>query len=348
MENKTSNSLILDCTLRDGGYINNWSFTDEEVLSLYKSASLSGVDYIEIGFKNNTFLYNNKLVGKWYNVSDKDINNIVEQYPNGCKIAVMINYDETFKSQFLPKDESNISMIRVATTKKNYIEACGFCAYLKQLGYEVCLNPIGTENYSDEELFLLCKLVSENDIDFLYIADTYGSLKPSNITQIFDKMKNNFRNINPSFKYRLGFHAHNNIGRAFTNAMFAIEQNVDIVDTTMFGMGRGSGNANTELVIAELALTNSKRYNPLPALEFINNVLCIIQKQLDKDIKWGYCIPAFITGYLSCHPNYGIKLQEFGFIDTLFFWNTIKQIVTDQKHVDFDLPYLVKLLKDQK
>jgi len=334
---------ILDCTVRDGGYINNWNFSQLQVRELYKTLVNSNVDFMEIGFRDNLKTYNNKIVSKWKKSTDSIIDSTIKDiYNENTKIAVMINYSSSSLNDFKNKTESLVSMVRIAFHKKDLIDAINYIKKIKNLGYIVCANAMGTCLYSDEELKELCTLISNNEIDYLYIADSYGSLTTQELEEINNKLRNNFKNM--AFTPKFGFHAHNNSQRGLMNANKCIELEFDIIDSTMYGMGRGAGNLCTELLISDL----SKKYDKWNdkcvenCVKYIYNYLLI--NDLNFKVNWGYDLIYFITAHFNVHPNYGWKLKQYSINDIDIIWTTISTISKSNKLGTFDIEYLNSVL----
>ena len=339
------NTKILDCTIRDGGYINNWNFSELQVKELYKTLLDANIDFMEIGFRDNFKMYNNKIVSKWKKSTDEIITNtIADVYSDKLKIAVMVNYGSSSNlSDFSNKSESLVSMIRVAFHKKDYEDAIKYLCNIKELGYIVCANAMGTCLYTNEEIDHLSKLVSENKIDYFYIADSYGSITTSEIENITVNLRKSFDKFN--FEPKLGFHAHNNTQRALMNANKCIELNFDIIDSTVYGMGRGAGNLCTELLLSDLSKNYPERFNNNNVKEivkYIYNFLMI--NNLYFQVKWGYDLIYFITAHFNVHPNYASKIKEYNINDIDIIWKII-EIISKSKYAGiFEVNYLNSLL----
>lgn len=335
---------ILDCTIRDGGYINNWNFSKLQVKELYKTLAESNIDYMEIGFRDNLKTYNNKIVSKWKKSTDKIINETISDiYTVKTKIAIMINYGTSDLKDFSKKEDSLVSMVRVAFHKKDYKDAIKYISDIKDLGYIVCANAMGTCLYTDEEIKELSGLISENKIDYIYIADSYGSLTTDELEEITTKLINSFNELD--FKPKLGFHAHNNTQRGLMNANKCIELEFDIIDSTMHGMGRGAGNLCTELLLSELSKKYDKYNNNCvkACVKYIYNYLLI--NDLNFKVNWGYDLIYFITAHFNIHPNYGWKLKEYNINDIDIIWNSIEKISASEYSGTFNIEYLNSLLE---
>jgi 4-hydroxy 2-oxovalerate aldolase len=316
--------------MRDGGYINKWDFSDDFAKNYYNAISEAKIDFIELGFKNNPEIYNNIICGKWRSIKEEYLLNIITD--KRAKVSVMVDYSNCDINNIDNKKDSIIDMIRVAFHKPRLNAALNLCNELKKKGYIVCANAMATINYNDEEINKLCELTYKYKIDYLYIADSYGSLTPHDIKILQNKIKVNMNNLNNTYKYKLGIHLHNNKQNAFANMLYALENNFDIIDSTVMGMGRGAGNLCTELLLSHI------NYNVLPILKFANTYMKPLFS--DSGINWGYTIEYLISAHFNCHPNYISKLKDYNITDIEVVWNVISNLKQNDKHKYFDIEYL--------
>ena len=344
------NSVFLDCTIRDGGYVNNWNFTMDQVRQCYIAVKCAGYEYMEIGFRDNLKIYRDHVVSKWKKCTDDIVYELNDIYSDETKLAVMVNYDNSEISDFAKKEDSLISLVRIAANRFSVLDACNYGKQIKSLGYKVSVNAMGISTYTDDEIKVLCEKIICNDIDYLYIADSYGSIDEIQLKTIINRIRLNFSQIDSTYEYKLGYHGHNNTQRGLSNALVSIQNDIDIIDSTMFGMGRGAGNVCTELLISDLCRKYPEKFNSdkhlLPCLKFVSKYLCPQQAKIEKDVPWGYNIPYLISGHLECHPNYAMKMIEYGITDIEIIWKVTKKIVTDGKHNVFDRTYLESTLNE--
>ena len=313
LEKRSDKIELLDCTIRDGGYLNNWEFTDEEVVDCYKAVSDSGYDYFEIGFRTNKNLLPNK--GKWCYSTEDDINNIYQKY-QGCKIVVMAKMDTLTIDDFIKKSESNISMVRVLlarVTNENGVKICKFnkndlertkkfCEELIDYGYEVCLN-LGCGDIIDEcEIALIADTFYDVNIKALYLADTYGGFNTNNIPKQLHKFYNEFNKYKSNISF--GFHCHNNNEDALDKTKKAIFHGCNIIDSCIGGLGRGAGNLKSEQLMSYLYTDKTEYINKITPLinYFDKHILSKIEYQKNYHIN---SHPYYmISGVLSLHPDY--------------------------------------------
>jgi 4-hydroxy 2-oxovalerate aldolase len=288
----------LDCTLRDGGYVNGWNFSMEFAKALYGAVSEAGVQYIEIGFINP----DGKGNQPWINVTPETIRTLREHLPNGAKIALMIDFGKVPLDAVPPQEILGADLIRVATPKSSREEATAFSAKLAEKGYATTVNYMAITTYSADELFDLARIINDfrDRIGYFYIADSFGALLPRRIRDVLAILKLGGRDA------RLGFHPHNNIQLAFANSLEAIDAGVSILDGSVFGMGRGGGNLNLEAILAYLGKEGSGHFRLTPVLSFAD----VYMEQLKRSCSWGYSLPQLLSGTLGCHPNYPSRLLE--------------------------------------
>jgi len=294
--NKTLN--ILDCTIRDGGYINNWNFEKKFVREPYSALSKSGVDYIELGFHGTSEHFDDKKYGLWRFTKEESIKSTIKNL-SGAKIAVMGDYGK-IKAENIPEAKNSIvELIRIAAHKNCLQDAIKILEEIKKKGYKVSLNAMGYANYSKADCKNLVKMIKASSLDYIYVADSYGSMFPNQIREFFEPLLN-IPNI------KVGFHPHNNLQMAFANTIKAIHCGVDMVDSTIYGMGRAAGNLPTEIIISYLENKIGDRYNPVPILNIIDRYFL----SMYKENPWGYQLPYMLSGMFKCHPNYAKALVD--------------------------------------
>ena len=305
--------LLLDCTIRDGGYLNNWNFTEEEVVDCYKAVTETGYDYFEIGFRTNKETLLNK--GKWCYSTEDDINNIYQKY-NGCKISVMAKIGTVTIDDFINKDKSNVSMVRVLLARaskenglqksyyneKDIKDAKKLCQQLLDYGYEVCMNFGCGDIINENEIKNIVSEFHDVKLKALYLADTYGGFNNYNLPIQIHKFYVELQKYNSNISF--GFHSHNNNEDALNKTEMAMFHGCTMIDSCIGGLGRGAGNLKSEQLITHLY----KNYS-----DYINKITPLIV-YFDKHIlsKIEYCQNHYIQSHpyymissvLSIHPNY--------------------------------------------
>ena len=185
---------ILECTIRDGGYINNWNWNKKQVKELYKTLLKSKIDYMEIGYRNDLNMYDEEnRKSLWIHTTDKMIyETIGDIYDNHTKITIMVDYGKFNIKDFDKQSNTLISIVRVTFHKKDYQNALKSIKKIKDLGYDVSANIMGIMMYNKEERYNLYKLISNCDIDYIYIADSYGSIKTNELKELIIEIREYF------------------------------------------------------------------------------------------------------------------------------------------------------------
>ena len=291
--------MILDCTFRDGGYYVNWDFEDKLIQKYISSLIKANVDIIELGFR---FLPNNKFYGAFAHTTDEYIKTL--SIPKKTKIAVMVNASDLInfsdgiskavKKLFKKKDNSPVSIVRIAVHVKDIRKSKEIAKQIKLLGYKICLNIMQVDKLKSDEISNISSQIEKwKSIDILYFADSFGNMSPKDV-------KNTILSIKKGWSGKVGFHAHDNKGQAITNCLTAIDNHIDIIDSTVLGMGRGAGNAKTESLLVELTNKNLGNYFaealfPLVMQEF---------KTLQDKYEWGTNIYYYLSAIYGIHPTY--------------------------------------------
>jgi 4-hydroxy 2-oxovalerate aldolase len=290
---------LLDCTLRDGGYYNNWDFETDLVLDYLKAMDALQVDFVEIGFRS---LKNEVFKGGLAYSTDSFLNNLTIPVGLKNKIGVMINGSEIsdsktqikcLKKLFKPKAKSIVTLVRIACHVHEFNDCLPASTWLKEQGYLVGINIMQVADQSLDKITQLAQSAKNYPIDVLYFADSMGSLNSSQL-----------KKINYAFKKgwdkELGVHTHDNIGQAVINSVEAVKNGVTWVDSTVTGMGRGPGNAQTEYIILALAKHRKNQGNFIKLLELINKYFDVMK----KNYGWGTNPYYYLAGQHGIHPSY--------------------------------------------
>ncbi|MCB7319312.1 aldolase catalytic domain-containing protein [Lacrimispora sp. 210928-DFI.3.58] len=292
---------VLDATLRDGGLCNNFMFTDEFVSELYKTNIKCGVDYMEFGYKASKNMFKKSDYGKWKFCDEEDIRSIIGENISDMKIAVMADVGRCdYKTDFLPKNESVIDMVRVACYIHQIPSAIEMIEYLHRLGYETSCNVMAISQANLDQLQQALKMISASSADAIYLVDSYGSLYPENASELAKVYLAAVENTGKS----IGFHGHNNQNLAFANTIETLSYGVSYVDATIQGMGRGAGNCAMELLLGFL---KNPKYNLYPLLSFVENYMLPLREQ---GVLWGYDLQYMFTGLLNRHPREAIEFTN--------------------------------------
>lgn len=302
MENKIK---ILDCTLRDGGYVNNWEFSTDSTKETIKSLIDSKVEIIECGFVNQKIGtgINSTLFKDIYQVND--LLKSIETSLGNSSFCIMINkgdYDLNTLPCYNQKSDM-VSGIRYAFHKKDWKEALSDVEIIINKGYQVYVQAMVTLSYSDSEILEIIAEVNNYDVYAMYIVDSFGAMFGDDFKRLHYLFENNLRP-----EICLGYHSHNNLQLAYSNTIDFIqikELNREIIiDSSIYGMGRGAGNLTTELVADYLNKKKHTDYNIIPLLETIDKYL----EAIYRENYWGYSIAHFLSASFGCHPNYSTFL----------------------------------------
>ena len=289
---------VLDCTIRDGGLMNNHDFDDRFVREIFKAVSGAGIDYMEIGYKNSKRLFPGDKYGAWKFCSDDDIRKVTEGIPSKTKISVMVDVDRVDLDDIKPKKESPVSMIRTACYVKDVDKAIALANHFADKGYETAVNLMAISKVLEVELNeCLAQLEKECKCNVVYLVDSNGALYQETVEYLIKKAKGIIKTK------EIGIHAHNNQQLAFGNTIEAIIHNANYLDSTIFGMGRAAGNCPTELLLGFL---KNPKFDIRPILDVISKEMI----PLSKKVEWGYVIPYAITGILDEHPKSALELRD--------------------------------------
>ena len=305
---------VLDATIRDGGLCNNFGFSDEFVKALYETNVKSGIDYMEFGYKASRTIFNESDFGKWKFCKEEDIRAIVGNNDTNLKIAVMADVGRCdFKTDFSPKCESVIDMVRVACYIHQIPAAIEMIEHFHSLGYETACNIMAVSQASSEQIDQSLNMLAKTNVDVIYLVDSYGSLYPENACELTCKYINAIENTDK----KVGFHSHNNQNLAFANTIETLSYGVSYLDVTVQGMGRGAGNCASELLIGFL---KNPKYNLYSILEFIEKYMPELRKQ---GVVWGYDLQYFCTGLLNRHPREAIEFTNQNRNDYAAFYHSL-------------------------
>lgn len=289
---------ILDCTLRDGGYINNWEFLCKQSTRIIKALNKSNIDIVELGYLDDK---NGKSSDSTLFNSVESVGNLINEIDLSFNKVVMINLFD-FDVNKLPQQlGTQIDGIRLAFHKKDIKEALVQAQKVIDLGYQLFFQPMVTKSYSDEDFLSVIRQANQLKIHAFYIVDSFGSMSLAEFKRYTNLVNDNLRE-----DICLGYHSHNNMQLAFSNAIDLCSMDFNrevIVDSSIYGMGRGAGNLNTEL-IADYLNTKDGKYNIISLLEVIDELLTYYFKKH----PWGFSPAQYLSALLDCHPNYASYL----------------------------------------
>jgi 4-hydroxy 2-oxovalerate aldolase len=290
---------VFDCTIRDGGLVNNYHFSDAFVKAHYETCVAAGVDYMEIGKNVSPTVMSVDEYGPWNFCKEEDIRRIVGNNDTDMKIAVMADIGRSLKEELIPKSESVVDMIRIATYIHQIPAAIELIEDAHAKGYETTVNIMAISKSFDDELDEVLAQLAKTNVDVIYIADSFGSFYPEQIKKLTEK----YLKVAQESGKKVGIHAHNNLQLAYANTLEAMIYGTSFLDVTISGLGRGAGNCPLELLIGFL---KNPKYKLMPVLKFIEEFIVPLEKELD----WGYSIPYMLTGQLNEHPRAAMKARD--------------------------------------
>lgn len=292
---------VLDATIRDGGLVNNFDFSDEFIRDLYKTNIKAGVDYMEFGYKASKEIFDVNKFGKWKFCDEESIRDIVGENISDMKISVMADVGRCdYKKDIIDRKDSVIDMIRVATYINTMPAAIDMIEDAKNKGYETTCNIMAISNAKESDMDAALEMLGKSDVDGIYIVDSYGSIYPEQMRSLADK----YLSIGEKYNKQIGIHAHNNQQLAFANTIEVVKRGVNLLDATMSCMGRGAGNCAMELLLGFL---KNPKYNLFPVLQFIEKHINPLK---ENGTVWGYDIPYLLTGRLNQHPSAAIDFTR--------------------------------------
>lgn len=289
---------VLDCTIRDGGLMNNHDFDFRFVREVYKAISEAGIDYMEIGYKNSKELFSPKEYGAWKFCDDDEIRRVIEGIESKTKISVMVDIGRVNIDDVKPASQSPVKMIRVAAYVKDIDKAIFMVNHFAEKGYETTINIMAISKDQGVELDeALRQIENESKTNVVYIVDSFGNLYQETTEILIKRAK-------AILKTReVGFHGHNNQQLAFSNTIEAIIHNANYLDATIYGIGRAAGNCPLELLMGFL---KNPKFDIRPILDVISSEFI----PLSKKIEWGYVIPYAIAGMMNEHPKAAMALRD--------------------------------------
>ena len=316
------NLQLLDCTLRDGGYLNDWQFGYSNIVNIFERMVSSGVDILEIGFLdgsrpfdlNRTIMPDTACAGAIYGNLDK----------KNTLIVGMIDFGTCPIGNLQPCAESYLDGIRVIFKKHIRNEAIAYCRQVKELGYKVFVQAVSITSYSEAELLDLVRLVNDFEPYALSMVDTYGLLHQDNLYSIYQLLDQNLK-----ASIAIGYHAHNNFQMGYANCIRMIEAKTErsmLVDGTLYGMGKSAGNAPVELLAMYMNENCDKQYDINQMLEAVETSILDIYRV----IPWGYNLFYYLAASNKCHPSYVSYLMNKKTLSIKSINDTLRKI--DEEH----------------
>ena len=294
---------VLDCTIRDGGLVNDSHFSDEQVRNVYTACVESGIDYMEIGYKNSLKVFPADTYGPWRHCQEEDMRRAVGDHDaesTGLKLCAMADAGDKseWKSQIGSVKDSVLDMIRVACYVHQIEEAADMVRHCHEHGYETCLNIMAISVAQQAEINQSLQIARDLPIQALVVVDSYGNLYREQVDQLVKL----YQDAVAGTDIDVGIHAHNNLQLGFANTIEAIILGANRADSTLFGMGRGAGNCPTELLLGFL---KNPKFNMRPIYKVLQETILPLRVSYD----WGPSVPYQITGQFNRHPRSAISFR---------------------------------------
>jgi 4-hydroxy 2-oxovalerate aldolase len=291
---------VLDCTIRDGGLVNDHGFDDGLVKAVYDTCVEAGIDYMELGYKGSKKLFVPSKFGAWKFCDEDDMRRIVGDNETNLKLAAMADAEKTdYHEDIQPASQSVLDVIRVATYVHQLPVAVDMINDAHDKGYEVTCNLMAVSVVQEAEIDQALEVLRDTPASTIVVVDSFGSLYQEQIARLVKK----YRDALDGTGKEVGIHAHNNQQLAFANTIESIVQGANRVDATMAGMGRGAGNCPMELLIGFL---RNPAYRIRPVLQLLQDYFVDLREKL----QWGALVPYNITGQLNQHPRTAIELVD--------------------------------------
>lgn len=325
---------LLDCTLRDGGFVNKWHFGEDCILNIFERLELAGIDIIEVGYLRDYVPFNMDETQFPDTASVGRVLPIRTQ--KGAKVVAIIDYGDCAQERIAPCSETILDGIRVTFKRKQLNEAIAFCRAIKEKGYFISLQPVSFMDYTPQDVLNLVAAANELMPYAVCIVDTYGFMNKRDLLRYFSLMD---ATLHPNIV--LGYHSHNNFQLSFSNAVELVEQMTDrnmIVDCSVMGMGKGAGNAATELMAMYLNNNFDGEYDVSQLLEIAD---IYIEKEKRKN-PWGYSLKYYIAASNYCHHQYVSYLLDKKTLSIKSINEILSSIAPDKK-TKYDEVYIHQL-----
>lgn len=290
---------VLDCTVRDGGLINNHQFKDEFVRAAYDTCVAAGVDYMELGYKTSKKLASKDEFGDWKFSDEDDLRRIVQDNPSDLKLTAIADAERTdYHTDILPADQSVLDVIRVACYIHQIPLAMDMIQDAHDKGYETTLNLMAASTVQESEIETALEAVAKSPVNVVYVVDSYGSMYSEDVRNLTKMYLNSLKGSGKD----IGIHMHNNQQLAYANTIEGLIAGANWLDVTINGIGRGAGNCPMELLLGFL---HNPKFHVRPVLDMIQTHML----PLRETMEWGYNEAYMITGHLNQHPRSAIKLR---------------------------------------
>lgn len=291
------NFKILDCTIRDGGLVNDSNFDDATVRSVYNACGQSNIDIMEIGFKDSQKFFPRDKYGKWRFCDDGDVAEILGGEKK-VSISELADAGKCDWRDFPQKEKSPADIIRCAFYENQKAEALDIVNACADKGYKTALCMMAASTLDDRAIDRALDDFARSQADIIYLMDSFGALMPREIETMSEK----YRQAAHSAGKLFGIHCHNNLQCAFANTIAAIAHGADIADCTFAGLGKGAGNCPAEMLVKYVG----GKYALRPILETIESFI----EPMREHFRWGFDYPYMISGLSNSHPRDAMEFEK--------------------------------------
>jgi 4-hydroxy 2-oxovalerate aldolase len=329
-----NNIFVLDCTLRDGGYVNDWNFGKNEISAIKSGLENSGVDILELGFMRDEILDDNRTIFP----SIEAANALLGEKQEGIIYSTMIEAFNPFSLEKLsPWTKAGTNLIRICIWKRCMDEHMAYCKAVADKGYKITIQPSRVEQYNKNEFIDMLKRSNELHPYAVYVVDTWGT---QSSTQICKYLELADTYLDEGIK--VGYHGHNNKLQALCCAQAALNMNLTrdlCIDSSIMGMGRGAGNLNTEIIMDYLNENHNKHFDINQIIKLFNTCL----KQTYKKDPWGYSMYYYLSSTYGCNPNYATYFSDKKYGEDKF--QALLNSMTEKEKTVFNIAFVEERLE---
>lgn len=324
-----SRKMLLDCTLRDGAYLIDKTFGDDNIEGIIKGLVKSKIDFIEVGFFQNDGFGEGKTVFR----NSEDVARFIPNDKKGCRFTVLADCSRYDVANLDNRRSDSIDAVRECFFKHEMDKAMENSRIIKEKGYLLFVQPVDILGYSEAELLELINRVNDIEPFCISIVDTFGSMYQEDLQRVFELFD---RELLPGIG--IGFHSHNNMQLSNSLSQEFLRLSSDkrtvVVDGTLSGMGRGAGNTPTELIAQYMVSKLKASYD----LDAILDILDTYMENIKSRCSWGYNTPYFVAGCYSAHVNNIAFLQAKNSIRSKDIRYILNKIGSDaRKRYDYSL-----------
>lgn len=288
---------VIDCTVRDGGLMNKWQFSDKFVRHVYTALSEAGVDYMEIGYLSSEKNFSRDEMGAWKFCAEEDLKRVIGKGEKTIKLSAMADIGRIDYEDIPLRSESSLDMIRVACYVHQVDKAIDLAHHCIDKGYETTINLMAVSTVGLRDLNEALEDLSKSKVPIIYLVDSFGAFYSEDIDTLAAKYMERLPGKT------IGIHCHNNQQLAFGNTIAAIINGVNLLDATLYGIGRGAGNCPLELLLSFL---KNPKFKVRPIIKCIEQQILPWREKID----WGYSVPYMVTGVLNQHPRAAMAIME--------------------------------------